>query len=72
VHGVFVPNEPEIGAAIERIAKEQFGWVEARRELREALAIVPQFAERGRNRDRVQRRRQCRTKRTSTPAWRSA
>lgn len=46
VHGIFVPNEPQIAVAIERIAKEHFGWVDARRELREALAVVPQFAER--------------------------
>jgi hypothetical protein len=34
------------GVAIERIGKEHFGWVDARRELREALDAVPQFAER--------------------------
>jgi hypothetical protein len=46
LHGVFVPNEPEIAIAIERIGKAHFDWRDARRELRDALAVVPQFTDR--------------------------
>lgn len=46
IHGVFVPNHPDISFEIQRISKAYLGLDDARKELREALKVVEPFAER--------------------------
>ena len=46
IHGVFVPNQPDIAFAIERISKASLGLDKARREFREALKAVEPFKHR--------------------------
>jgi hypothetical protein len=46
VHGLFVPNVDRVSVVIDRVAKQQFGLDEARRELREALKVVDLFEHR--------------------------
>jgi hypothetical protein len=46
IHGVFVPNNNDVSAVIERVAKQHLDWEKARGELREALKVVEPFARR--------------------------
>lgn len=46
IHGIFVPNNPDISFEIERISKTCLGLDDARREFREALKVVEPFAQR--------------------------
>ncbi len=46
VHGLFVPNADRVSVVIDRVAKQQFGLDEARRELRDALKVVELFENR--------------------------
>jgi hypothetical protein len=43
IHGVFVPNNPDISFQIERISKAHLGLDHARKEFREALKAVEPF-----------------------------
>jgi hypothetical protein len=43
IHGVFVPNNPDICVEIERVSKAHLGLDQARREFRKALNVVEAF-----------------------------
>jgi hypothetical protein len=46
IHGVFVPNNPDISFQIQRISIAHLGLDHARKEFREALKAVEPFAQR--------------------------
>lgn len=46
VHGLFVPNNDEVSTVVDRIAQQYMHLGEARRELKEALSVVVEFAQR--------------------------
>jgi hypothetical protein len=46
IHGLFVPNNNEICMAIDRVARQYLDLDEARGELKEALSVVVEFAQR--------------------------
>jgi hypothetical protein len=46
VHGLFVPNNSEVCMAVDRVARQYLDLKEARRELKEALGVVVEFAQR--------------------------
>jgi hypothetical protein len=46
IHGVFVPNNPDITLEIQKISNAHLGLESARREFREALKVVEPFAPR--------------------------
>lgn len=46
VHGLFVPNNNEVSMAIDRVARQHLDLDEARGELKEALSVVVEFAQR--------------------------
>jgi hypothetical protein len=46
IHGVFVPNNPDVSFQIQRISLAHLGLEHARKEFREALKIVEPFAQR--------------------------
>lgn len=46
IHGVFVPNNNDVSATVERIAKQHLDWEQARREVREALNAIEPFGQR--------------------------
>jgi len=46
IHGVFVPNNPDICIEIQRVSKAYLGYEEARREFRMALKMIEAFEHR--------------------------
>lgn len=46
VHGLFVANNNEVCMAIDRVARQHLNLEEARGELKEALSVVGEFAQR--------------------------
>ena len=46
VHGLFVPNNNDVCMAVDRVARQHLDLEEARRELKEALSVVVEFAQR--------------------------
>jgi hypothetical protein len=48
IHGLFVPNNDEVSTVVDRVAQRHMDLGEARREFKEALNVVEEFAQRGR------------------------
>jgi hypothetical protein len=46
IHGVFVPNNPDICVEIQRVSKAHLGFDQARREFQKALKVVEAFDQR--------------------------
>jgi hypothetical protein len=46
IHGVFVPNNPDICVEIQRVSKAHLGFHQARREFRKALKVIEAFDQR--------------------------
>jgi hypothetical protein len=46
VHGLFVPNNSDVCMVVDRVAREHLDLEEARREFKEALSVVVEFAQR--------------------------
>ena len=54
-----MPSEEHVSPAIDHVAKDHLGLVDARRELREALAVIGEFGKRVAIVGPVQSRAQC-------------
>lgn len=46
IHGIFVPNNPDICVEIQRVSKAHLGFDQARREFQKALKVVEAFDQR--------------------------
>jgi hypothetical protein len=46
VHGLFVPNNNEVCMIVDRVARQHLDLKDARREFKEALSVVVEFAQR--------------------------
>jgi hypothetical protein len=46
VHGVFVPNNNKVCVLVDRVARQHFDLEKARREFKDAMSVVVEFAQR--------------------------